>query len=200
MKRLATLLAALVLLALPSTAQELRGTGDMGVIIERATGSILIIDQSEHAILGRVTGLGDLSHASVVYSPDERYAYVFGRDGGLTKVDILTRKIVKRVMQAGNSIGGAISDDGKLVAVSNYVPGGVHVFDAETLERIANIPTDSKTIGLVDAPSRRFVFTLWDKGETWIADFSKGNKPQITRIPGIGENPYDGLIAPDGRT
>jgi len=200
MTRLATLLAALFLLAAPATADALRGTGDMGVIIERATGSILVIDQSEHAILGRVTGLGDLSHASVVYSPDERYAYVFGRDGGLTKVDILTRKIVKRVMQAGNSIGGAISDDGSLVAVSNYVPGGVHVFDAETLERVANIPTDSKTIGLVDAPGRRFVFTLWDKGETWIADFSKGNKPQITRIPGIGENPYDGLITPDGRT
>ena len=70
-----------------SFAAELRGTGDMGVVVERATGSLLIVDQSERAAIGRVEGLGDLSHASVVFSPDERFAYVFGRDGGLSKVD-----------------------------------------------------------------------------------------------------------------
>jgi protein NirF len=166
--------------------------------------SVLVVDRTAHAALGRVTGLGDLSHASVVFSPDERYAYVFGRDGGLTKVDILTRTVAGRVMQAGNSIGGAISDDGTLVAVSNYEPGGVRVFDARTLAPVADIPARwagglSKTLGLVDAPGRRFVFTLWDAGETWIADFSGGNTPTITRIRGIGKNPYDALITPDGR-
>ena len=45
-----------------------------------------------------------------------------------------------RIVQAGNSIGGAISDDGRLVAVSNYEPGGVRVFDADTLELVADIP------------------------------------------------------------
>ena len=37
---------------------------------------------------GRVEGLGDLSHASVVFSRDGASAYVFGRDGGLTMVDL----------------------------------------------------------------------------------------------------------------
>ena len=54
-------------------------------------------------MLGEITGLGDLSHASVVFSRDGRYAYVFGRDGGLTQVDLLRERIVHRVMQAGNS-------------------------------------------------------------------------------------------------
>lgn len=187
-----------------AVADALRGTGDMGVVVERASGSLLIVDQSERAAIGRVEGLGDLSHASVVFSPDERFAYVFGRDGGLTRVDILEQRIVGRVIQAGNSIGGAISDDGALVAVSNYEPGGVRVFDAETLELVADIPAEwegglSKTIGLVDAPGRRFVFTLWDAGESWIADFSAGNTPAVTKIPGIGKNPYDALITADGR-
>ena len=71
--------------------------------------------------------------ASAVYSRDARYAYIFGRDGGLTKVDILCGKIVKRVIQGGNSIGGAISQDGSLIAVSNYKPGGVKIFSAEDL-------------------------------------------------------------------
>ncbi len=187
-----------------AVAQELRGTGDLGVVIERASGSLLVIDQSEHAAIGRIEGLGDLSHASVVFSPDQRFAYVFGRDGGLTKVDILLQRIAVRIVQAGNSIGGAISDDGTLVAVSNYEPGGVRVFDAATLEMVADIPAEwdgglSKTIGLVDAPGRRFVFTLWDAGETWIADFSGGDAPEVTKITGIGDHPYDALITADGR-
>ena len=93
----------------------------------------------------------------------------------------------------------SISDDGELVAVSNYEPGGVRVFDAATLAPVADIPTGSKTIGLVDAPGRRFVFTMWDTGETWIADFSDGATPEITRIEGIGANPYDALVTADGR-
>ena len=197
MKQLILGLAATLMM---STAQaEPTATGDLGLVIERAQGSVLLVDQSERTALARIEGLGDLSHASLVYSPDERFAYVFGRDGGLSKVDIVTRQIANRVVQAGNAIGGAISDDGTLVAVSNYEPGGVRVFDADTLEMVADIPTGSKTIGLVDAPGRRFVFTMWDTGETWIADFSSGT-PEITKIPDMGENPYDALITANGRT
>jgi protein NirF len=131
----------LAFLATPLFAgtDDLTATGDLGLVIERATGA------GAGGPLGPCRcwadrGLGDLSHASLTYSPDERFAYVFGRDGGLTKVDVLTRQIVARTVQAGNSIGGAISDDGKLVAVSNYEPGGVKVFDADTLELVADVP------------------------------------------------------------
>ena len=181
-----------------SQADTIVATGDLGLVVERASGSLLLVDQSERTAISRITDLGDLSHASLVYSPDQRFAYVFGRDGGLTKVDLVEQKIAKRVVQAGNSIGGAISDDGKLVAVSNYEPGGVRIFDATTLDLVADIPTGSKTIGLVDAPGRRFVFTLWDEGETWIADLSSGT-PAIRKITGMGDNPYDALITGDGR-
>ncbi len=176
-----------------------RATGGLGLVIERASGSVLIVDRIARAALARVEGLGDLSHASAVYSPDERYAFIFGRDGGLTKLDMIGCRIAGRVMQAGNSIGGAISDDGQLVAVSNYEPGGVRVFDAETLEMVADIPAESKTLGLVDAPGRRFVFSLWDRGETWIADFEGRGEPLVTRIKGVGDRPYDGLITGNGR-
>lgn len=81
MKSLFSVLAALLLSACSGAA--LRGTGDLGIVIERATGSVAVVDTSARAILGRVEGLGDLSHASAVYSRDGRHAYVFGRDGGL---------------------------------------------------------------------------------------------------------------------
>ncbi len=186
-------------------AGELRGTGDLGVIIERATGSLQIIETTTQTSLATVQGLGDLSHASAVFSRDGRFAYIFGRDGGLTKVDLLSQKIAKRVIQAGNSIGGAISQDGSLVAVSNYDPGGVRIFDSASLELVADIPAVgadgevSKTVGLVDAPGQKFVFGLYDSGEIWVVDMSDTSNPAITKFSEIGKQPYDGLITPDGR-
>jgi protein NirF len=195
-----------ILLFMLLSSSHARGTGDLGIVIERASGSVQVIETSNNTSLGSIEGLGDLSHASAVYSRDGRYAYVFGRDGGLTRVDLLSMKIDKRVIQSGNSIGGAISQDGRLVAVSNYEPGGVKIFDAATLQLLADIPAvygndkqQSKVIGLVDAPGQRFVFSLWDAGEIWVADVSRPEKPQITRFSDIGLNPYDALITPDGR-
>ncbi len=196
-----------------STSDNLRATGDLGVVIERATGQVQIVNHTKQEVLNEIDGLGDLSHASIVYSRDQRFAYVFGRDGGLTKVDLLTDKIAKRVIQSGNSIGGAISQDGKLVAVSNYTPGGVKVFNSDTLELVANIeativpskgmtkdgqPYRSKVVGLVDAPNNKFIFSLFDSHETWVADFS-GDEMKLTKFTDIGLFPYDALISPDGR-
>ncbi len=210
--RLSTALRIVLLAAIAMTAfvvapradMALRGTGDLGIVIERAAGSLQVIETTGRTALGRVKGLGDLSHASAVFSRDGRFAFVFGRDGGLTKVDLLTRHIVKRVVQAGNSIGGAISQDGTLVAVSNYKPGGVKVFDSRTLDLVAVIPAvsggaQSKVVGLVDAPGQKFVFSLWDAGEIWAVDMSRPTAPEITKFSDIGRNPYDGLITPDGR-
>ena len=203
MKR-AALLLAVWLLAIPALA-ELRGTGDLGVVVERASGQLLVVEHSTDTRLAEIGGLGDLSHASVVFSRDQRFAYVFGRDGGLTKVDLLEARVVKRVVQSGNSIGGAISQDGRLVAVSNYEPGGVRIFDAATLEPVADIPAEyapgklSKTVGLVDAPGNRFVFSLYEGNQIWLVDMSDPAQPDIQRFENVGKAPYDALITPDGR-
>ncbi len=195
----------LILLVSGCTGHPLRGSGDLGLVIERASGSVQLLETTGRSRLQRIEGLGDLSHASVVYSRDARYAYVFGRDGGLSKIDLLTAHIDKRIMQSGNSIGGAISQDGSLVAVSNYTPGGIKIFDAETLTLVADIPAEfgdgqlSKVVGLVDAPGQRFVFSLFDAGEIWVADMRDPASPQITKFKNVGRQPYDALITPDGR-
>jgi protein NirF len=157
-------------------APMLRGTGDLGVVIGRANGTLYLVDTSAQTLIGAVPGLGDLSHASVVFSRDGLFAYVFGRDGGLTQVNLLEQRITRRVMQAGNSIGGAISADGSLVAAQNYTPGGVKVFDARTLDLVADIPADyapgkrSRVVGLVDLPGRRFAYSLFDADAIWVID------------------------------
>ncbi|MDH4134714.1 MAG: protein nirF, partial [Gammaproteobacteria bacterium] len=185
---------------------SVRGTGDLGIVVERASGSVQVVETSGRTRLARIEGLGDLSHASAVYSRDARYAYVFGRDGGLTKVDLLRGEISKRIVQAGNAIGGAISQDGRLVAVSNYEPGGVKVFSADTLDLVADIPAiygsegkRSKVVGLVDAPGQRFVFSLWDANEIWIAELRDPKKVVVKKFTNIGKQPYDGTVTMDGR-
>lgn len=206
-KPLLSALLAGVLLALGGCANApLRGTGDLGVVIERASGSVQVVDSSAEKSLHSVTGLGDLSHASLVFSRDGRYAYVFGRDGGLTKVDLLKGEIAKRVIQAGNSIGGSISQDGKLLAAQNYAPGGVKIFSSDTLELLADVPASygtegkrSKVVGLADATGNRFVWSLFDADEIWIGDFSTPSTPVIQKFTGIGRAPYDALITPNGR-
>jgi len=192
--------------SLSAAASEPRGTGDLGIVVERAAGRVKIIETSTGTTLGDVSGLGDLSHASAVFSRDGRYAYVFGRDGGLTKVDLLARAIAKRIVQAGNSIGGAVSQDGRLVAVSNYEPGGIRIFDADTLAAVADIPATygtegqaSKVVGLVDAPEDRFVFSLFDAGEIWVVDMRDRSRPAVEKFTDIGQQPYDAMITPDGR-
>ena len=186
-------------------APALQGTGDLGVVIERAQGALTLVNTSRREAIGRVAGLGDLSHASVVFSRDERFAYVFGRDGGLTQVDILAQRITGRVMQAGNSIGGAISADGRLVVAQNYQPGGIKVFDAATLELLADVPatmpgdTRSRVVGLADLPGNRFIYSLFDAGAICIADCADPRQPRVATLPGIGRQPYDALVSPDGR-
>ena len=201
-------LALLAALALPAVAAEppLRGTGDLGVVIERAAGRVQVVDTTAQASLATIAGLGDLSHASVVFSRDGRYAYVFGRDGGLTKVDLLAQRIERRVQQAGHSLGGAISQGGRVVAAQNYVPGGVRLFDAATLELLADLPaspgpdgTPSKVVGLADAPGGRFVAALFDAGEIWVIDAAQPRAPRVTKFADVGRQPYDGLVTPDGR-
>ena len=183
---------------------QLKGTGDLGLIIERATGRVTLVNTSSQTPYARIDGLGDLSHASAVYSRDGRYAFIFGRDGGLTKIDLLEARIVKRIIQSGNAIGGSISQDGRIVVAQNYSPGGIKAFDAETLELLSEVPAEyapgkfSKVVGLADVPGNKFAYALFDGGEIWVSDFSNPKQPKTQRYP-AGLQPYDGLVTPDGR-
>ncbi len=192
--------------AAPSVpAERWLGTGDLGLVVERADGRLQVVNTSSRRVLGRIEGLGDLSHASIVYARDGLHAYVFGRDGALSKVNLGERRIEARVQQAGNSIGGAISQDGRLVVAQNYQPGGIKVFDAETLKPLADIPAEyapgkfSRVVGLADLPGQRFIYALFDADEIWVADLADPRTPKLQKFRGIGRQPYDALVTPDGR-
>lgn len=210
MRRRALLAAGFAASAAPAAGAavpcfEPRGTGDLMVIVERARGALVVAESTHCTVVGRIEGLGDLSHASMVFSRDGRFAFVFGRDGGLSKVDLLERRIVARIVQAGNAIGGAISNDGRIIAVANYDPGGVRLFDANSLSLLFEVPaigadgTRSKVVGLVDTADGGFAFSLFEAGEIWLLERPDGTRAQLTKFAGVGSLPYDGNVTPDGR-
>jgi len=83
---IALVLAALLFSLGPATAtSELRGTGDLGIVVERAAGSIVIVDTTRRIALGRVEGLGDLDVAM-----EETAICVIDREGKVVLETMVT--------------------------------------------------------------------------------------------------------------
>ncbi len=192
----------------PSFGSKQWGTGALMVIIERESSSVVVVDSLKHEILGRISDLGLLHHATVSFSHDARYAYLVSRDGWLNKLDLLTLKRVARVKVGDSSIGLAVTQDNKFIAVSNYKPPVVKIVDAGMLTVVHTISAQketeggkvaSRTIGMVDAPGNLLIFSLMDADGIWVVDANKNDFPVIKKFWDIGRMPYDALLTPDGR-
>ncbi|MDP2689671.1 MAG: cytochrome D1 domain-containing protein [Deltaproteobacteria bacterium] len=212
MKKIPFILLCLLLAVLAfnagATERKLYGTASLMVVVERESGSVLVIDSIEHEPLGRVAGLGDLRHASMVFSRDARYAFVISTDGFLSKVDLLKMELAGRVKAGDKSIGVAISRDNRYLMVCNYSPGSAVIIDAATLGIVKEIPairedggkkTVSKTVGPLDTPDNLMIFALMEGGGVWVVDMRKEGFPVIRKFWDVGTEPYDQLITPDGR-
>ncbi len=186
-----------------------QGTGDIGVVIERNSGSVVIVNTTSHQVVRRVEKLGNLSHATGVFSRDALYFFTFQRDGWINKIELLTGKVVAQKKAGDNAIGGAISQDGKYIGISNYQPGDIKILDSDNLEILKVIPAlyttkageqkQSRTVGLVDAPNHRFFFALMDAGEIWAVDTRTPDFPILHQWKEVGNYPYDALMTADGR-
>jgi protein NirF len=186
------------------------GVGSRVFVVERTSGSLAVYDFVRRELLTqRIEGLGNLRHATMIFSPDLRWGYLATRGGQLSRIDLqkLTRAGV--VFTSENSIDNAISQDGRYIATAEYVPGGVTLLDAASLEVVrrhaATFSTSdgrihpSRVTGIVDAPGNRFVCVLIEGGEVWVIDASRPDLPIEHRIPTPQGLPYDAMITPDGR-
>lgn len=214
MKRLLlALLLPLIIISAASASDEPKrkvwGTASLMVIVEREKGNVVVVDSVNHELLGRVEGLGNLRHGSMVFSRDGRYAYVIGRDGNLSKVDLIELKLSASARTGENAIGVAISRDNKYIMVCNYQPGSVVILDSNTLEKVKEIPAEvenpdgtktlSRTVGPLDTPDNLMVFGLMEGNSVWVVDMKQKDFPVIRKFKDVGDTPYDQLITPDGR-
>ena len=179
-------------------------------VIERGSGNLSIIDYRKMALVKKIPLSGNLRHASMVFDPSLHYGYVATRNGILTRINLETLNEDGAIETSKNSIGIAISQDGKTIAVAEYLPGGITLVDAESFSISGRIPAKtlfkgkeilSRVTGLVDAPGNTFVCALMDSDEIWeLGRDKKSSKYVIKRKFGAAAaRPFDALITPEGR-
>ena len=57
----------------------------------------------------------------------------------------------------------------------------------------------SRVVGLAELPGRRFIYSLFDADQFWIADLSQPGAPRLAKFRNVGRQPYDGFVTPNGR-
>lgn len=179
------------------------------VVVEKDPEKLLFIDGKTHTEIGRIHDVGFQPHTSV-FSEDAKYMYIIARDGWLTKIDLDTLQPVTSISVGESSRGTALTDDGKYLAIGNYIPGNVVIVDPNTMKVLKEIPTvgelDGKEIesrvGAMVEDGDKVIVALKDLNSVWIIDTSKPDFPIIAKHWNIGENKtplHDAFLTPDGK-
>ena len=119
-------------------------------------------------------------HGGAKYSPDGRFVYYATRDGWVTLFDLHSMQMVAEIRAGINTRNIAISSDGKLVAVGNYLPHNLVLLNANDLSLNSIIPVQSlgessRVSAVYDAaPRKSFILALKDLPEIWEIPYELG--------------------------
>ncbi len=144
------------------------------VVVEAGDHHITILDGDRFVPLARLPTHYAV-HGGPKFSPDGRFVYLVSRDGWVSKVDLWGLQTVAETRVGINARNLAISADGRVVAVANYLPKTLALLDARDLSLLRVIPaTDraGKRASRVSAvyqaaPRNSFVVALKDLPEMW---------------------------------
>ena len=112
-------------------------------------------------------------HGGPKFAAGGRYVFLGSRDGWVTKFDLWNLKVVAEVRAGINTRNVAVSADGRRVAVANYLPNTLVLFDGDlnlvkTIPAVDSAGRPSRVSAVYDAPPRRaFVAALKDVPELW---------------------------------
>lgn len=180
---------------------EGRGKGDgvdlsnLFMIVEGGTGSVHFMDGDTFTLIDKVK-VGAV-HGGPKYTQDLHFSYILSRDGWLVKYDLKAFQEVARMKVGINSRNMAVSADGRYLAIANLLPQNLVFMDAEWLEPISIIDTDTKTSAVYTLKERgMFVVGLRDKPEVWLVDYR--DRFAIERLP-LPQPLMDFFIDPQGR-
>ena len=125
-------------------------------------------------------------HGGPKFTPDGRYVFFASRDGWISKFDIWNLQVVAEVRAGINTRNVAVSSDGKVVAVANYLPHTIVLLDADLkLLKVLAVTNkegnqSSRVSAIYDAaPRRSFVAAMKDIPEVW----EIGYNPKAEDIP-----------------
>jgi cytochrome c553 len=150
------------------------------VVVESGDHRVTILDGDRLEPITRFPSRYAL-HGGPKFSPDGRFVYFASRDGWITKYDLYGLKMVAEARAGINTRNLAISHDGRVVAVANYLPHTLVLLDAGDLTPLEVMPvkdlrgkTSSRVSAVYQAaPRESFVVALKDLPEIWEISYAK---------------------------
>nr|ACF98055.1 putative cytochrome d1 NirN heme region [uncultured bacterium 888] len=143
------------------------------VVVESGDHHVTILDGDRFETIARFQSRYAL-HGGPKFSPDGRFVYFASRDGWISKYDLWGLRMVAEVRAGLNTRNAAVSSDGRIVAVANYLPHTLVLLDdrLQLLKIIDVADASGKTASRVSAvydaaPRRSFVAALKDVKELW---------------------------------
>jgi len=150
------------------------------VVVESGDHHVTILDGDTFEPLTRFPSRFAL-HGGPKFSPDGRFVYFASRDGWITKYDLYGLAVVAEVRAGINTRNLAISHDGRILAVANYLPHSLVLLDAGDLSPLKVIEaadrrgeTTSRVSAVYQAaPRQSFVVALKDVPEIWEVSYAE---------------------------
>ena len=166
--------------SLVSTPQHGADPLNLFVVVESGDHHVTVLDGDSFAPLTRFPSRFAL-HGGPKFSPDGRFVYFASRDGWIAKYDLHGLTTVAEVRAGINTRNLAISHDGRVLAVANYLPHSLVLLDAADLQPLEVIPVtdrEGKTSSRVSAvyqaaPRSSFVAALKDLPEVWEISYAE---------------------------
>jgi len=171
--------------SLPNEPQFKADLMNLFVVVEGGDHHVSILDGDKLERIHRFPSRFAL-HGGPKFTPDGRYVFFASRDGWISKFDLWNLKMVAEVRAGINTRNAAVSGDGKYVAVANYLPHTLVIFDADLqlLKVLAVKDKEGKDSSRVSAvytaePRQSFVAALKDLKEAWEVSYD----PKAPDIP-----------------
>ncbi|MCP4329662.1 MAG: cytochrome C oxidase Cbb3 [Alphaproteobacteria bacterium] len=174
---------------LPATPLHDADPLNLFVVVESGDHHVTVLDGDRFEPIVRFPSRFAL-HGGPKFSPDGRYVYFASRDGWVTKYDLYGLRVVAEVRAGINTRNLALSHDGKVVAVANYLPHTLVLLDAAELAPLEVVAvtdyrgeTSSRVSAVYQAaPRNSFVVALKDVPELWEVSYAADPPPVFTGL------------------
>lgn len=155
------------------------------IVVEGGDHHVSVVDGDRLEVLHRFPSRYAL-HGGPKFTSDGRYVFFASRDGWISKLDLWNLQVVAEIRAGINTRNVAVSDDGRYVAVANYLPNTLVLLDGDlNLLRIHEVKDkegkrSSRVSAVYDAaPRKSFVAALKDVPEVWELSYD----PKAEDIP-----------------
>jgi mono/diheme cytochrome c family protein len=176
------------------------------VVVEAGDHHVTILDGDRFEPIHRFPSRFAL-HGGPKFTPDGRFVFFASRDGWITKFDLYTLQVVAEIRAGINTRNLALSGDGEVVAVANYLPHTLVMLDAHDLSPMQVIDVvdtwgkESSRVSAVYQAARRqsFIAALKDVPEIWEVFYAENPPPVYSGLVHSHEKGMEEGLAQTGR-